>query len=270
VTTAAGAFAGGRSAFGGAAFRGFGGTGFRGGFGGRPGLGFGFPAFRGGFGFGRFGFGAGWGFGWGLGFGWGPCWGDAWAWDPFCFGSFAAFPPYGYYDYPPDPYAYPPSVGYDPNYAPGGPGYDPDNPPPPGASNPNASYSAPYEANPNWDTSVNAPTEAAKSQVPVVIYFKDGSSVLPSDYWISANRFHYVLGGQESSVDLSRVDLPHTNDVNHKNGATFWLKSGPDADPTPAAEAPAVAPAAPQNNNAAPGPAAAPQSVPTTAQPVTL
>ena len=104
----------------------------------------------------------------------------------------------------------------------------------------------------------------------MVIFLKDGTSLSPSDYWISDNRFHYVLGGQESSVDLGRVDLPRTNDVNHKNGATFWLKSSPDADPTPAVEAPAVAPASPQDDNAAPGPAAAPRTVPATAHPVTL
>ena len=274
ITTGAGAFAGGRSAFvGGATFGGFGGVGFHGGFPiGRPVLGFGFPAFGVRFGYGGFGF------GWGLGFGWGPCWGGAWAWDPFCFDSFGAWSAYGYYDYPPGPYAYPPSVGYDPNYGPGGPGYDPDNPPaPPQQSpdqgSPNASYHpAPYQPNPNWDTGVNAPRAAARSEVPVVIYLKDGSSLSPSDYWISDNRFHYVLGGQESSVDLSRVDLPRTNDANHQRGATFWLKSAPDADSTPApgSEPAPAAPASRQDDNAVPGPAASPKTVPATAHPVPL
>jgi hypothetical protein len=103
--------------------------------------------------------------------------------------------------------------------------------------------------NPNWDTSANVPSAAAKSQVPVVIYFKDGSSVLPSDYWISDNTFYYVLGGEQNSVPLSRVDLPHTNDVNHRNGATFWLKSAPD-DSAPAGQAPAGAPVSPQDDKA--------------------
>jgi hypothetical protein len=119
---------------------------------------------------------------------------------------------------------------------------------------------------------VNSPRAAARSEVPVVIYLKDGSSLSPSDYWIVDNRFHYVLGGQESSIDLSRVDLPRTNDVNHKNGATFWLKSAPDADPTPApgSEPQPAAPVSPQDENAAPGPAASPKTVPAPARPVTL
>jgi hypothetical protein len=101
--------------------------------------------------------------------------------------------------------------------------------------------------------------------VPVVIFLKDGSSLSPSDYWINDNRFYYVLGGEQNSVALSRVDLPRTNDVNHKNGATFWLKSAPDG------EAPAAAPpASPQDDNAAPGPAAAPQSAPDAGHPLTL
>jgi len=103
--------------------------------------------------------------------------------------------------------------------------------------------------NPNWDTSANVPRAAAQSQVPVVIYFKDGSSVLPSDYWMGDNTFYYVLGGEQNSVPLSRVDLPHTNDVNHRNGATFWLKSAPD-DSAPAGQAPAGAPASPQDDKA--------------------
>jgi hypothetical protein len=219
---------------------GFGGVGFRNGFRGRPGLGFGFPAFRERFGFGGFGFGWG-GFGWGLGFGWGPCWGAAWAWDPFCFDSFGFWPPYGYSGYAPDPYAYPPSVGYDLNYS---SAYDSDNPAPgPSTDVP------PGPVNPDDDTSANVPSAAAEPQVPVVIYFRDGSSVLPSDYWISDNKFYYVLGGQQNNVPLSRVDLPRTNDVNHQNGATFQLKSAP-SDTAPAGQPPAGAPASPQDGKA--------------------
>jgi len=104
----------------------------------------------------------------------------------------------------------------------------------------------------------------------VVIYLRDGSSLSPSDYWIVDNRFHYVLGGQESSIDVNRVDLPRTNDVNHKNGATFWLKSAPDdSTPVPGSEPPPGAPT-PQDDNAAPGPAGAPQTVPATPHPATL
>lgn len=228
-----------------------GGLGFRGGAFGRAGLGFGFPAFGRGFGFGGFG----WGFGFGFGFGWGGCF-----WDPFCFDSFAAWPGYGYpgygYGYPPPygPAAYPPSVGYDPDYPGYGPGYD-QNPgydqsnPPPGP--PDASSAPPAPLNPNWDTSANAPSSGTYSQVPVVIYLKDGTSFSPSDYWISDTRLHYVLGGQEYSVDVARVNLPRTNEENHKSGATFWLKSAPDGNPAPVRE-----------NNGTPGPVATPPGPP--------
>lgn len=265
----AGTFAAGPGFAGSAGF--VGGAGFnRGGLGFRPGLpvgrpviGLGFPAVRARLGFGGFGWGwGGWGWGLGFGFGWGPCWGAAWLWDPFCFDSFAAwpaYPAYGYYAYPPyapypyDPDAYPPTVGYDPNYAPGyslGPN---------SSASPNSSIYAPTSpANPNWDTSVNAATSVTPPPVPVVIYLKDGTSLLPSDYWIVDNTFHYVLGGEEFTVDLGRVDLKRTNDANYKAGATFWLKSAPDTNPGSTGVFPQASPAPAQDHNIAPVPAATP------------
>jgi hypothetical protein len=261
----AGAFAGGFRGFGGTGFGG--GVGFRGFPGGRPGLGFGFP-FQNRFGFGGFGWG---GFGWGLGFGggWGSCLGFGWTWDPFCYGSFGGWAPYpaygyGYYGYPdPSAYPYPPDVNYDPNYSPD-PSYSPDSsaryPQPSDSETP----AAPSLQDPHWDTSTNVPSASVQSQVPVVIFLKDGSSFSPTDYWIADEQFHYVLGGREYLLPLSRVDLGHTNDVNHQNGGTFWLKSAPDANPAPTA----VAPAAPAKDNAAPG-GNAPQTA-TGAAPVAL
>jgi hypothetical protein len=102
----------------------------------------------------------------------------------------------------------------------------------------------PSLVDPNWDTSANLPSAAEKSAVPVSIYLKDGTSFSPSDYWIIDEQFHYVLGGHEYILPISRVDLGHTNDVNHQNGATFWLKSAPDVDPSSTtAPAPAAIPA---------------------------
>lgn len=191
------------------------------------------PFFGSGFGFG-FGPGFGFGFGPGFGLGWGSCWG----WDPFCFDSFAAWPPYGYFGSPAyDPYAYPPSVGYDPNYDPNYQNYNP----PPGPSS--APSLAP--ANPNWDTSANAPGASDAASAPVVIYLKDGTSFSPSDYWISEDQLHYVLGGTESTVDLDRVDLPRSNDENKKNGVKFWLRSAPNASPAPSGAAPTPPPSGP-------------------------
>lgn len=228
-----------------------GGPGFNGfrGVGGRPGLGFGFPfqnrfgfgGFRGGFGFGLGWGGWGWG-GWGWGLGWDPCWGFGWSWDPYCFGfaAWPAYPPYGYgygyYGYS-DPVAdpYPPSVNYDPNDSPD----SLNNYPQPSDS---VTPAPPSLIDPNWDTGANAPYAAAQSDRPVVIYLKDGSSFLPTDYWMIDDEFHYTLGGREYIVPLSRVDLQKTNDVNRQNGATFWLKSAPDASPAPGAAAPATPP----------------------------
>jgi hypothetical protein len=97
-----------------------------------------------------------------------------------------------------------------------------------------------------------------------VIFLKDGSSLSPTDYWIADNRFYYVLGGQQQSVALDRVDLPRTNDVNHRNGATFWLKSSPGSDDGP--------PVGSQGGSgvSSPAPAVVPQVAPDTASPVTL
>lgn len=218
--------------------------GFGFGFGLRPGFGFGLgPVFRP-FGFGRFGF--------GFGFGWNPCWGALW--DPFCFGGFYG-PAYGYYGYPPpydqpyDPNAYPPQTfGPDPNYDPGNQS---------GGPPPDSQSSAPSEpVNPNWDSSVNAGIAAQPGSV--IIYLKDGTSLSPSDYWITDDQLHYTLGGSENTVGMDHVDLRRTNDENAKNGVRFWLKSEPDKSPAPSGDAPAASPTPEPNENAAPGPASTP------------
>lgn len=210
----------------------------------RPGFGFGFgagPGFRSAFGFGRFGL------GFGFGLGWNPCWG----WDdPFCFAGF--YGPPNDYGYPPyDPNAYPPQTfgpdqNPDSNYGPGN-----DSGPPP-----DSPYSAPAEpANPNWDTSVNAGIAIQPGSV--VIYLKDGTSLSPSDYWITDDQLHYTLGGSENTVGMDHVDLRRTNDENAKNGVRFWLKSQPEKNLSPG-DAPAASPTPESNDDAAPGPASTP------------
>ena len=178
--------------------------------------------------------------------GWDPFWDDPW------WGS----PPYDYGAYPPPPYAYPPNVGYDPNYD---SNYDP---------NYNLDYNAPSDSSsaqpstpgdPNWDTSANAPQVggAVSSQAPVVIYFRNGARISPSDYWVVDDQMHYVLNGSESVVNLNRVDLPRTMNENQKNGVKFWIKSAPDEEPAPAEEAPSTAPA-PERQDESPAPVPAP------------
>jgi len=226
--------------------------GFGFGFGLRPGFGFGLgPVFRPfGFGFGRFGL------GFGFGLGWNPCWGAVW--DPFCFGGFSG-PAYGYYGYPPpydpsydpsyDPNAYPPqTLGPDSNDDPGNQS---------GGPPPDSQSSAPSEpVNPNWDTSVNA--GIATQPGSVIIYLKDGTSLSPSDYWITDDQLHYTLGGSENTVGMDHVDLRRTNDENAKNGVRFWLKSEPEKSPAPSGDAPAASPTPEPNDNATPGPASTP------------
>jgi len=219
--------------------------GFGFGFGLRPGFGFGIglgPVFRPGFGFGRFGL------GFGFGFGWNPCWGAVWD-DPFCFGGFAG-PAYDDYGYPPyDPNAYPPqSFGPDPNYDPGNQS---------GGPAPDSQSSAPSEpVNPNWDTTVNA--GIATKPGSVIIYLRDGTSLSPSDYWITDDQLHYTLAGSESTVGLDHVDLRRTNDENARNGVRFWLKSDPEKSPAASGDAPAASPTPEPNGDAAPGLASTP------------
>jgi hypothetical protein len=228
--------------------------GFGFGFGLRPGFGFGGfgPVFRPfGFGFGRFGL------GFGFGLGWNPCWGAIWD-DPFCFGGFGG-PAYDYYGYPPydqpyDPNAYPPqSFGPDPNYDPGNQA---------GGPAPDSQSAEPSEpVNPNWDTTVNAGIAIQPGSV--IIYLKDGTSLSPSDYWITDDQLHYTLAGAENTVGLDHVDLRRTNDENAKRGVRFWLKSEPeksdrDNNGVPSGDAPAASPTPEPNDNATPGPASVP------------
>lgn len=220
----------------------------------RPGFGFGGlgPVFRPfGFGFGRFGL------GFGFGLGWNPCWGAVWD-DPFCFGGFAG-PAYDSYGYPPydpsyDPNAYPPqSFGPDPNYDPGNQA---------GGPAPDSQSHEPSEpANPNWDTTANAGIAIQPGSV--IIYLKDGTSLSPSDYWITDDQLHYTLAGSENTVGLDHVDLRRTNDENAKRGVRFWLKSEPEkTDPgnngVPSGDAPAASPTPGPGDNATPGPASEP------------
>ena len=94
----------------------------------------------------------------------------------------------------------------------------------------------------------------------MIIYLKDGTSLSPSDYWITDDQLHYTLAGGENTVGLDHVDLRRTNDENAKRGVRFWLKSEPEKEREPAAsgDAPAASPTPEPNGDATPGPASAP------------
>ena len=103
-------------------------------------------------------------------------------------------------------YAYPPALGY---YGPAEPDYVP----------------------------VPSDNNTAGEQDEAVLYLKDGTIYLISDYWLADNQIHYVTGdGREHSVDLDQIDLQQTVDVNSKRGVNFTLKPAPTnqtAAPTP-------------------------------------
>jgi hypothetical protein len=61
-----------------------------------------------------------------------------------------------------------------------------------------------------------------------VLYLKDGTVYLISDYWLADNRIHYVTSdGAEHTIDLDEVDLQKSVDVNAKRGVTFTLRPAP-------------------------------------------
>jgi hypothetical protein len=183
--------------------RGFGGFGFRGrGFGGCWGCGFGF------------GFGSGWGFGWGWpywGLGW---WGPSWDW-----GS--------PYPYPTDPDWYAPlPYTNGPNDYPGNDyGYNSVYPPP-GYLDENSQPASddPYAQGP----SDLGPTtgNVAESTPTVLLYFRDGTMSLATDYWLSSdNKLHYVVSySGESAIGMDQLDMQRTIDENAKRGVRFTLR----------------------------------------------
>jgi hypothetical protein len=62
-----------------------------------------------------------------------------------------------------------------------------------------------------------------------VLYLKDGTVYLISDYWLADNNIHYVTSdGAEHTIDLDQVDLQKSVDVNARRGVTFTLRPAPD------------------------------------------
>jgi hypothetical protein len=101
---------------------------------------------------------------------------------------------------------------------------------------------------------IPVPSDANSSdeQDEVVLYLKDGTVYLISDYWLADNQIHYVTSdGAEHRIDLDQVDLQKSVDVNAKRGVTFTLRPAPtDGDSTSgAASDDGNAPAAPAQNS---------------------
>lgn len=103
----------------------------------------------------------------------------------------------GAYGYDDSFYAYPPALGYD---GPAEPDYIP----------------VPSDNNTTGD------------EDEAVLYLKNGTIYLISDYWLANNQIHYVTGnGAEHTIDLDQVDLQQTVDVNAKRGVNFTLRAAP-------------------------------------------
>jgi hypothetical protein len=172
--------------------------------------GFGFGCFGCGFGFG-FGFGWPWwwGAGWGSGFGWGLgpwWWDDPWL-SPWSGWRASYYPP-------------PPPVSYPPPYS---------------AGDDNSSSSVQSDAAPQLqgqaapDTNSYSNTaNVAESAPSVLLYLKDGTTLVAWDYWVADGKLHYSLRyGSESALDMNDLDLQRTVDENAKRGVLFRLKPHP-------------------------------------------
>ena len=71
-------------------------------------------------------------------------------------------------------------------------------------------------------------SSTAGDQDEVVLYLKDGTIFVISNYWLQDNKLHYLTSdGRDNSVDMDDVDLQMTVNVNAKRGVTFTLRAAP-------------------------------------------
>ena len=105
-----------------------------------------------------------------------------------------------------------------------------------------------------------------------VLYLKDGSVYVVNDYWYADGRLVYTTANGQASIDLDRIDMQKTLDVNAKRGLVFTLRpaqpntmpSQPDQAQPPDQNAPAQPNATPPQPDQQPQPnqAAAPAPAP--------
>ena len=87
-----------------------------------------------------------------------------------------------------------------------------------------------------------------------VLYLKDGSVYVVNDYWYADGRLVYTTSNGQDTIDLDRLDIQKTLDVNAKRGMVFTLRPAPqDAPPDQGAE-PAQPDQQPQPNQTGPAP----------------
>jgi len=103
---------------------------------------------------------------------------------------------------------------------------------------------------------------SAGSSNEYMLYLKDGAVYMVSDYWFADGKLVYSTSNGQESVDMDRIDMQKTLDVNAKRGLVFTLRPEPPAAPQNDQNAPAQ-----PNQGAAPA-QSAPNSAPTpTTQP---
>jgi hypothetical protein len=69
----------------------------------------------------------------------------------------------------------------------------------------------------------------ASSTPSVLIYLKDGSTFVASDYWLKGGVLYYDVNyGGPGNVSMDDVDLQRTVDENARRGVRFQLKPDPD------------------------------------------
>jgi hypothetical protein len=96
----------------------------------------------------------------------------------------------------------------------------------------------------NTNAPSNAPSSTSGEQDEVVLYLKDGTVYLVSDYWYADNKIHYVTSDQaEHTVDMDDLDLQKTVDVNARRGVTFTLRPDPTDGNAPSEQGPMNPPA---------------------------
>jgi hypothetical protein len=80
-----------------------------------------------------------------------------------------------------------------------------------------------------------------------VLYLKDGAVYVVNDYWYADGKLVYSTASGQDSVDLARIDLQKTLDVNAQRGLVFTLRPAPQAAPDATPPQPDQAPPPDQN-----------------------
>jgi hypothetical protein len=75
---------------------------------------------------------------------------------------------------------------------------------------------------------VPSDNNSSNEQDGAVVYLKDGTVYLISNYWMANDQLHYVMSdGVEHVIDMDEVDLQRTVDANEKRGVDFTLRATP-------------------------------------------